>query len=156
MTIYRGGGLLMTTADLGGTTNTSVPYFEIVGSPSDALLVKEVAFTAGDASLLRNWNMGFGPSNPRGAPARVSYGFAPDDVNAPPTLAYIAADWAGRQPGRPTKFWRCGIAACNANTVAWRSQRGIGVAPGQTMAIYSFGTGNLSASSVTIWVEIDV
>jgi hypothetical protein len=155
--IYRGGGLLLTTADLGGTTNTSLPYFEIVGSPSDSFLVKEVAFTAGDSPLGgRDWSMAFGLSNPRGASPRVSYGFVPDDVNAPPTLAYITADWAGKPPGRPAKFWRTAIAGCNTNVISWRSQRGIGIAPGQAMAVWSFGIGNVSSSAVTMWVEIDV
>ncbi len=155
MAIYRACGVFPwgTTAQTNIGANTCL--LEVVGSPTDYILLKSIGFSGTGQTAGRVFTYGLGRST-AGAPPAQGSPFLPDDPNSPPTPAFVTTFWAGKFPSLPARFLRrASIAPTEVASQVLRFPKGLSVYPGQTMSLYMILTLNAQNTTMDFQVEID-
>lgn len=155
MSIYRACGVFYWGTTVNMNVGSNLPFFEIVGSPTDYIDVKDIGFSGAVQAGGRVFSYALGRST-AGAPPAQSSPFLPDDPNSPPTPAYVTTFWAGKSPSLPAHFLRRGsISPAQVSANIFRFPKGLSVYPGQTLGLFLTVAINLQNTTMDFQVEID-
>jgi hypothetical protein len=155
MAIYRACGVFPWGTTVQTNIGANTALLEVVGSPTDFLLLKSMGFSGSGQTAGRVFSYAMGRST-AGAPPAQGSPFLPDDPNSPPTPAFVTTVWAGKFPSLPTRFLRrASISPAEVAGQVFRFPKGLGVYPGQTMSLFMTVTINSQNTTMDFQVEID-